>query len=103
MFLLIAKDGSLSLEDSEEMKSFSVVESPDAPQQGTASAALAAIAEKTDDDHFWINADAIVQISPKKDDAKWVSDFWEMLKKVEPYGYYDTDSQRVKAHIEIRA
>lgn len=102
MFLLIAKDGSLSLEDSEAMKSFCVVESPDAPQQGTASAALAAIAEKTADDHFWISAEAIVQVSPNKDDPKWVSDFWEMLKKVEPYGYYDADTQRVKAHVEVQ-
>lgn len=102
MFILIAKDGSLSLEDSEGMTSFCVVEAPDAPQQGKASAALVGIAENTDDDHFWISADAIVQISPKKDDMKWVNDFWEMLKKVEPYGYYDADTQRVKAHVEIR-
>ena len=103
MYVLIAEDGSLSLEDADEFKSFSVVEMPDAPQQGKASAALSQIAEKADEDHYWIDADKVIQISSKSDDAEWVNGFWEMLNKVEPYGYYDTHTQRVKAHVEIRA
>ncbi|MGI9316218.1 MAG: hypothetical protein ACR2QW_02700 [bacterium] len=102
MFLLIEKDGSLSLRESDDMKSFCIVELTGSLKQVKDCPALTKIAEPIGDDHFWIDAEAIVQISPQNHDAQWVSRFWDMLKKVEPYGYADMTTNRVKAHVEFR-
>ncbi len=102
MYLLIADDGSLSLQEHEEMKSFCVVEHANAPEGADASSALSNIAEPIDNDHFWINASSVIELSPQSDDPQWVNGFWDMLKKVEPYGYSDMATKRIKAHVEIR-
>ena len=99
---MIGEDGSLSLQEVEDMKSFSVVEAQNASEKAKASSALSHIAEPAENDHFWIDADAVIQLSSMKDDEQWVDRFWNMLNKVEPYGYYDTATKRVKAHVEIR-
>ena len=102
MFLMINEDGSLSLQEAEEMKSFSIVEAQDAAEQAKAPLALSNIAEPAEDNHYWIDAEAVIQISPMQSDKQWVDNFWEMLNKVAPYGYYDSTTKRVKAHVEVR-
>lgn len=95
MFLLIDSKGGLSLEDSDNCREFSVVEEVD----GTAAAALAAIAEPAEADHFWLDAEAVIELSGRKQDQVWVEGFWDMLEKVQAYGYSDMAAKRVKAHL----
>lgn len=102
MFLMIDENGSLSLQEVEDLKSFSVVEAQDASEKAKASSAISHIAEPAEDNHYWIDADAVIQMSSMKDDKQWVDSFWEMLDKVAPYGYYDAATKRVKAHVETR-
>ena len=96
MYLLIDSNGRLSLQESDNMRAFSIVEE----EQGLAAKQLTEIATAAEDQHFWLDADAVVKLSGRADDSQWVEDFWDMLAKVEPYGYSDIENRRVKAHVE---
>ena len=96
MHILIHQDGALSLEEHEEMKSLSVVDTTN----NTNRSALENISVPTEDDHYWIEADAVIALAPQAADAQWVENFWKMLKAVEHYGYFDKENKRVKAHVE---
>ena len=96
MYIQVAVDASLRLEDIDNMKAFSIVEAV----PGLSTQALADIAEPAEDNHYWIDADAIVQLSAKSSDPQWLEGFWDMLKKVEAYGYSDLQARRIKAHVE---
>ena len=96
MYILVASDGALSLQDSDNMRAFSIVEE----QPGKARDSLAAIGEAAEDDHYWLDANAVLELSERKNDAEWVDRFWNMLAQVEAYGYSDMTAKRVKAHLE---
>ena len=100
MFIRISADGDLSLEDVDNMKAFSIVEAAGASDLGKAESALADIGEAAEDDHYWIDAEAVIQLSARSEDPQWVESFWVMLKIVEAYGYSDLQARRVKAHVE---
>lgn len=96
MYIQITGDGSLTLEDIDNMKAFSIVEAV----SGTSTLALTDIAKPAEDNHYWIDAEAVIQLSSKRHDPHWVDGFWDMLRKVEAYGYSDLQAKRVKAHVE---
>ena len=96
MYILIAVDGSLSLEDIDNMKSFSIVDN----NQNSTSSAFSAMAQAAEENHYWIDADSVIELSSKGGDQQWLEGFWDMLKKVEPYGYSDLVNKRIKAHVE---
>lgn len=50
--------------------------------------------------HYWLDADGVLELSGRGDDQQWVKQFWDMLAKVEAYGYSDMTNKRVKAHVE---
>jgi hypothetical protein len=102
MYVLIAEDGSLSVEDADNFRGFSIVEIKGCPEAGTAASALKNISEPAEDSHFWIDATEVVNFSGRADNSAWVDQFWEMLAKSEPYGYSDMQNKRVKAHVEQR-
>jgi hypothetical protein len=96
VYILIPENGALSLEDADNMKNFSIVGNID-PAKSTAFLAMAKPAE---DDHYWIDADSVIELSPRSGDQQWIDGFWDMLRKVEPYGFSDLVTNRVKAHVE---
>lgn len=96
MHVQIAADGTLSLEDVDNLKGFSIVEA----DAGSAASALGGIGEPAEENHFWLSAEAVIALSPRKDDEEWVDGFWAMLRKVEAYGFSDMEKKRVKAHVE---
>ena len=97
MHVLIAADGTLSLEDIDNLKGFSIVEADTNSEQGKAATALAGMGEPAEDNHYWLSAEAMIALSPRKDDKTWVDAFWDMLRKVEGYGFSDMANKRVKA------
>jgi hypothetical protein len=97
VYLLIAANGQLSLEDGDNMRAFSIVEQ----ESGLAATCLSAIATAAEEQHYWLDADAVVELSGRKDDQQWVAGFWDMLAKVEAYGYSDMEKKRVKAHVDL--
>jgi hypothetical protein len=96
MYILIPEKGELSLQQRDDMKSFLIM---DQSRDGVAHA-LEAIAEPAEDNHFWIDADSVIELSGCSSDPAWVEGFWAMLKAVEPYGYADLAGRRVKAHVQ---
>lgn len=97
MYLLIAANGQLSLEDSDNMRAFAIVEE----ESGLAAKQLSTIATPAEEQHYWLDADAVVDLSRREDDQQWVAGFWDMLAKVEVYGYSDMEKKRVKAHVDL--
>lgn len=96
MYIFIAVDGQLSLRDSDNMRAFSIVEE----ETGGAEKWLSAIAEPAAGQHFWLDANAVVELSGRVPDDPWIGRFWDMLAGVEAYGYADMENKRVKAHVE---
>jgi len=96
VYLLIAANGKLSLKDSDNMRAFSIVEE----ENGLAAAQLSAIATPAEEQHYWLDADALVELSGRADDQQWVDGFWAMLAGVAAYGYSDMENRRVKAHVD---
>lgn len=96
MYIRVAKNGELSLQDSDNFRAFSIIcAAADATLDGLARMATAA-----EDNHYWLDADAVLELSGRKHDQQWVRDYRAMLAGVAPYGYYDTTRNRVKAHVE---
>ena len=96
MHILINTEGRLSLEDHDDFKRFSIIDrSPDSNQS-----ALHEIATPAGDNHYWIEAQSVIDLSPCAHEPSWVESFWAMLKAVEPYGYADLERKRVKAHLD---
>jgi hypothetical protein len=96
MYIRVAKNGELGLQDSDNFRAFAIV-------RAAADAALvhlAEIATAAEDNHYWLDADAVLELSGRKHDQQWVRDFRAMLAGVAPCGYYDMTSNRVKAHVE---
>ena len=98
MYILINTDGQLSLEESDNLRAFSIVEEA----QGSAATQLADISTPAEDNHYWLDADAVVKLSGRADDSEWVDGFWDMLTKAEPYGYSSIEKRQVKAHVETK-
>ncbi len=96
MYIFIASDGRLSLRDSDNMRAFSIVEE----ESGSAGKWLAPIAVSQAGQEFWLDANAVIELSGKMDDQAWVGNFWDMLAGVEAYGYSDMKNKRAKAHVE---
>ena len=96
MYILINTEGHLSLEEPDDFKRFSIVDQ----SADSNRAALDVIATPEGDDHYWIEAQAVIALSPRATDPAWEEQFWSMLKMVEPYGFADLSGKRVKAHIE---
>ena len=79
------------------MRAFAIVlEVIDAPV--TRLAEIGSTAE--DNSNYWLDADAVVELSGRKHDQQWVKDFRAMLTSAAPYGFYDEATNKVKAHVE---
>ena len=98
MYLLITTNGQLSLEESDNVRAFSIVEE----ECGLAAKQLSNIATPAEEQHYWLDADAVVELSGRADDRQWIEGFWDMLAKVEPYGYSNIEKRRIKAHVELK-
>jgi len=96
MYILISADGTLSLEDIDNMNGFSIVENSDLIR----SSAFSAIASQAGEGHYWIDIDSVIKLSSRREEQQWVDEFWDMLRKAEPYGYADLVNKCVKAHVE---
>ena len=96
MYILISADGTLSLEDIDNMNGFSIVGNSDL----TRSSVFSAIASQAGEGHYWIDIDSVINLSSRREDQPWIDDFWDMLRKAEPYGYADLVNKRIKAHVE---
>jgi len=97
MYILVASNGDLRLQDSDNMRAFAIVlEVNDAPV--TRLAEIGSRAE--DNENYWLDAGAVEELSGRTHDLQWVQDFRAMLASAAPYGFYDEVTNKVKAHVE---
>ncbi|MBX2870070.1 MAG: hypothetical protein KTR18_15425 [Acidiferrobacterales bacterium] len=96
MRILINEEGNLSLEQHEVFDQFSILDQ----SQTKSRKSLDAIATTAEDNHYWIDAEEVIKLSPLCGNEEWEAKFWKMLTAVEPYGYSDMERKKVKAHIE---
>ena len=96
MYILIDQNGYLSLQDIDNMKEFSIR----AKCENVDRSQLLSLAQPVENDHFWIDRSSVIQLSEKAEDPAWLNHFEKMLKMVEPYGYYDSGTTRIKAHFD---
>ena len=95
MYIHINENGVITLEDYQNMKSFSIVDD----SNGSHLADLDPISEPAEDNHYWLDVDTVIRLSPAGLDPVWVNGFRDMLGAVESYGYFDAEKNRVKAHV----
>ncbi len=93
VFVKIADDGVLSLEEADDFKRFHISGDPGAGVE------FAAVSQDAGEGHYWLDADAIIALSGRSDDDAWCGTFWAMLEKAEQYGFSDVAGRRIKAHL----
>ena len=96
MYIRVLESGELALQDCDNLRAFSIV--PDTVEAPLTK--LQAFAEVAEDNHYWLDAEAVEALSPRRDDPRWIESFRAMLAGVADYGYYDAKNNRVKAHVE---
>ena len=97
MHIRIAGNGTVSLEDAQNFRGFSIV----TDTAGTSlPPAFHDMATDAGDGRWWLDADAVVGLSGHAGDDAWTARFWAMLEGAEPYGFADLAKRRVKAHVE---
>jgi hypothetical protein len=96
MILSIEENGQLTLKDHSNFKQFSIV---DPYGQVEGSADFSELSRQCDEDHYWLHAESIIELSDGKSDSAWLENFWNMLRAVEAYGYSDVENKMIKAHL----
>lgn len=99
MYLKIADNGEVTLEEATDFGRFHISAAPRQVSGAAASTAFLELSEDAGEGHYWLDADALVALSPEAGKADWTASFWSMLQKAEPYGFADVAGRRVKAHL----
>jgi predicted transcriptional regulator len=100
MFVKLGIDGSVSLEDRDNFRTFKLVIEGGPKRLDQARRALANIAEIDDETHAWIYEQALRQRPELAGDSAWQGDLGAMIEKAKPHGWVDEQKKAIKAHIE---
>jgi hypothetical protein len=100
MFIKLAVDGSVTLEDKDNFRAFKLVVEGSPARLDQARRALTNTAELTDDGHAWIFEQALRQRPEVAQDAAWQGNLGTMIEKARPHGWIDDERKAIKAHIE---
>ena len=98
MFIRVANNNQISLEDVDNFKALHI--SVDDGVDLSSSEDFTNMSEPADEGRYWLDADQVLQISGRSGDEVWCESFWAMLQKVEAYGFADIAKRKVKAHLE---
>ena len=100
MFVKLATDGRVSLEDRDNFRAFKLVVEGGPERLDQARRALANTAELPDEKSAWIFEQALRQRPEVAQDAAWQSNLGAMIEKAKPHGWIDEQKKAIKAHIE---
>jgi hypothetical protein len=100
MFVKLAADGSVTLEDRDNFRAFKLVVEGGPARLDQARRALMNTAELPDQNDAWIFEQALRQRSEVANDAAWQQNLGAMIEKAKPYGWIDEKKKAIKAHIE---
>jgi hypothetical protein len=100
MFIKIAANGALLLEDRDNFRAFKlVVEGPRADIE-RARLALTGTAELADADTAWVFEQSLRRWPDVAEDAAWQQALTAMIEKAKPFGWIDEQRKAIKAHVE---
>jgi hypothetical protein len=100
MFVKVAADGSVSLEDKDNFRAFKLVVEGGPARLDQARRALSGTAEVQDQGHAWIYEQALRKRPEVAGDAAWQGNLGAMIEKAKPHGWVDEAKQAIRAHIE---
>jgi hypothetical protein len=100
MFIKLAADGAVTLEDRDNFRAFKLVIEGGPKRLDQARRALMNIAEIIDDGHAWIFEQALRQRPEVAGNAGWENNLNAMIEKARPHGWIDEQKKAIKAHIE---
>ena len=100
MFIKVAADGSVSLEDRDNFRAFKLVVEGGPARLDQARRALNGAAEIPDQSIAWIYEQALRQRPEVVGDAAWQSNLSAMIEKAKPHGWVDEAKKAIRAHIE---
>jgi hypothetical protein len=100
MFVKLAADGSVSLEDRDNFRAFKLVVTGNASKLDEVRKALNGVADIPDEKTAWISQAALRNWSDVARDQAWQQNLSAMIEKAKPHGWIDEQRQAIKAHIE---
>jgi len=100
VFLKVAPDGRVTLEDRDNFRAFKLVVEGSPAGIYTARSALSGMAELPDETTAWIFEGALRSRPELAQDADWQQNLATMIEKARPHGWIDEARQAIKAHIE---
>ena len=100
MFVKLAADGSVTLEDRDNFRAFKLVVEGGPARLDQARRALANTADLSDDKHAWIYEQALRQRPEVAGDTAWQANLGTMIEKAKPHGWIDEQKRAIKGHIE---
>ena len=100
MFVKVAADGRVTLEDRDNFRAFKLVVEGSTAGIYAARSALSEAAELPDETTAWIFQDALRSRPEVVQDAVWQKNFDTMIEKARPHGWIDDARKAIKAHIE---
>jgi hypothetical protein len=103
MFVKLAADGHVSLEERDNFRAFKLVVEGGPARLDQARRALSVTAELPDQSTAWIYEKALRERPEVANDAAWQGNLGTMIEKAKPHGWIDEERKAIKAHIEWRA
>jgi hypothetical protein len=100
MFVKLAANGQVSLEERDNFRAFKLVVEGDAARLAGTRAKLQGVADVPDAGTAWIFESWLRETVP---DAAWQQSLGAMIEKAKPHGWIDEQRKAIKAHIEWRA
>jgi hypothetical protein len=100
MFVKVAADGGVSLEEKDNFRAFKLVVEGGPARLDQARRALSGTAEVQDQGHAWIYEQALRKRPEVANDAAWQGNLGAMIEKAKPHGWVDEAKQAIRAHIE---
>jgi hypothetical protein len=100
MFVKVATDGGVSLEEKDNFRAFKLVVEGGPARLDQARRALSGTAEVQDQGHAWIYEQALRKRPEVANDAAWQGNLGAMIEKAKPHGWVDEAKQAIRAHIE---
>ncbi len=103
MFVKLAIDGKVTLEDRDNFRAFKLVVEGTPARLEQARRALANVAELDNEKDAWIYEQALRDRPEVANDATWLQNLGGMIEKAKPHGWIDEKKKAIKAHIEWAA
>ena len=100
MYVKVAADGSVLLEDKDNFRAFKIVVEGGPARLDQVRRALSGTAEVQDQGHAWIYEQALRKRPEVANDTAWQGNLGAMIEKAKPHGWVDEAKKAIRAHIE---